>query len=215
MKYTARVDKEFCQISPVAIKWIDQFLDEVKHRRKRDKLKILEFGSGVSTLALAELRPDDEIISIEENKEWYDNVKKWTKGMDNVNLVFEEVEVRNYYKFDETTNLNYFHVAEQYKPFDLIINDGNMREYVGANILEDIDSWLTEGGLYLRHDYEKAWGHVWIGPTPLPEMDWFDGSGLCYDMFCATHPGYELMLVGGNGTWGYKAELGGVWRIGI
>jgi hypothetical protein len=214
MKYTVRVDKEFCQVSPVAMEWIEQFVNQLKHLRKRKKAKILEFGAGVSTVTLAEMFPDDEIISIEENKKWYENVKKWLKErkLKNVNLIFEEVLIRNYYRFDETTNLNYFHIAEQYKPFDLIINDGNMREYIGANILENIDSWLTKGGLYLRHDYEKALAGVWIGHTPLPVMDWFNGSGLGYDMFCGTHPGYALLTVGGNGKWGYKAELGGIWR---
>lgn len=211
-----RIDKELCQMSPVAIEWIDEFLSELGHIKKRDKLRILEFGSGVSTIILAQLRPNDEIISIEEKEKWYENVKKWLKErkLKNVNLIYEKVEVRSFYKLDETTNLDYFHVAEKYKPFDLIINDGNMREYVGDNILNDADNWLTEGGLYLRHDYEKALMNVWIGPR-ITGADWVDGAGLCYAQFCVTRPGYELLTVGGNGKWGYKAELGGVWRRGI
>jgi len=212
--YTNRIDLDIMQVSPVAIEWIDHFLTEMKELIGREKLKIIEFGSGVSTVALAQLRPDDEIISIEENKEWYDKVNKWLKEkkLKNVNLIFEEVEERNYYKFDETTNINYFHVCEQFKPFDLIINDGNMREYIGDNILEKADEFLKEGGLYLRHDYERSWNGMWVAPRIIvPE--WIGkGGGLYYDAFCATHSGYELITVGGNGTWGFKGEFGGVWR---
>ena len=201
-------------MSPAAIEWINTFLDITEIETGRDKLKILEFGSGVSTIILAQLRPNDEIISIEEDKEWYKRVDKWLKErkLKNVNLILEEVEERDYYKFDEMTNTNYFHVCEQFKPFDLIINDGNMREYIGDNVLEKADEFLTEGGLYLRHDYEKAWTGTWVGPhVIIPE--WIKGDGnLYYDSFCATHEGYELITVSGNGTWGHRAELGGVWR---
>lgn len=212
--YPQRIGKELCQISPKSLEWIDHFLTELKELTGRKKLKIIEFGSGVSTVALATLRPDDEIISIEENREWYENVKRWLadRNIKNVNLIFEEVEDRNYYIFDETTNSNYFHVSERFKPFDLVINDGNMREYIGDSILNDADNYLTKGGLYLRHDYEKAWKRTWIGPH-LFELDWLDGSGLGYDAFCASHEGYDLLTIGGNGTWGYKAEFGGVWRL--
>jgi len=216
MKYTTRIDKEFCQISPVAMEWIEMFVKELKHRRKRKKAKILEFGAGVSTITLAEMFPNDEIVSIEEKEKWYEMVKGWLKEkkLKNVNLIFEKVKIRNFYVFDEMTNTNYFHIAEQYRPFDLIINDGNMREYIGVNILEDIDNWLTEGGLYLRHDYEKAMMNTWIGPFP-KAPEWISsGGGLYYDGFCAAHPGYELLTIGGNGIWGYKAEFGGVWRKG-
>jgi len=209
MNYTTRIKKETCQISPQAIEWINTFLDRVE-----GKAKILEFGSGISTIALGQLRPDDEIVSIEENKEWYERVKGWLKeeGITNVNLIFEEVEDRNYYNFDETTNINYFHVCEQFKPFDLIINDGNMREYIGDSILDRADEFLTEGGLYLRHDYEKSWDGTWTGPHIIVP-DWIEGVGtLYYDNFCATHKGYELITVNGNGPWGYKAEFGGIWR---
>ena len=164
-EYTFRIDKECCQVSPTAMKWIGKFVKELKHRRKRKKAKILEFGSGVSTVTLAEMFPDDEIVSIEEKEKWYKLVKGWLKEkkLKNVNLIYEKVDVRNFYVLSEETNLNYFHIAEKYRPFDLIINDGNMREYVGDNILEDIDNWLTEGGLYLRHDYEKSFTNVWVG----------------------------------------------------
>lgn len=214
-KYTFRIGKETCQMSPVAFQWIGNFLGELKDKKEAG-LKIIEFGSGVSTIALAELRPDDQIVSIEENKGWYGKVRGWLeeRGIKNVELLFEEVEVRNYYRFDETTNPNYFHVCEKYKPFDLIINDGNMREYIGDSILEEADDFLTEGGLYLRHDYEKSWDGVWVGPH-LVVPEWVgEGGGLYYDSFCATHPGYELITVNGNGRWGYKAEFGGAWRKG-
>jgi hypothetical protein len=213
MNYTTRIDKELCQISPVAMEWIEKFVNQVKHLKKRDKAKILEFGSGVSTITLAEMFPEDEIVSIEEQEKWYKLIKGWLeeRELKNVNLIYEKVKIRNFYVLDEDTNLNYLHVAEKYRPFDLIINDGNMREYVGDSILNDADNWLTEGGLYLRHDYEKTFLDVWIGPR-ITGADWVDGSGLCYAQFCGTHPGYELLTVGGNGVWGFKAELGGVWR---
>lgn len=212
--YTIKIGMETIQMSPVAVEWISTFLKELKEKRGGKKLKIIEFGSGISTLVLAQLRPDDEIVSIEENKEWYENVKSWLKekNIKNVNLIFEEVLDRNYYIFDENTNTNYFHVAEQYRPFDLIINDGNMREYVGDSILDDIENWLTVGGLYLRHDYEMSFSHTWTGPHVVGSMDWINGTDFCYANFCATHPGYELLTINGNGKWGYKAELGGIWR---
>jgi hypothetical protein len=209
-----RVGMETCQMSPMAVEWLDHFVRELKQVKKRDKLKIIEYGSGLSTVIFGMLWPDDEIISVEENKDWYDKVKNWLVKYEvkNVNLIFEEVADRNFYLFDENTNTNYFHNTEKFKPFDLILNDGNLREYIGESILNEADSFITEGGLYLRHDYEKSFQHTWVGPHVF-DFDWVVDDGFSYDMFCATHPGYELLTVNGNGKWGYKAELGGVWRV--
>ena len=202
------------RISALALNCLDRFLQELQEATGKEKLRLLEFGSGVSTVWWAETFPDMEIYSVEGNKEWYERVKGWLKerNIKNVTLVFQEQT--NFYTTENVNNMNYIYQTKAFNPpFDLIINDGGMREIVGDFILENADEYIAEGGLYLRHDYEMAVLGNWRGFHLEPLKPWLkDEKSIGYDQFCATHSQYELMTLFGNGLPCFVLELGGIWR---
>ena len=201
------------QISSLGMAFIEKFCECMRESVGRG-LRILEFGSGCSTVFFGNYFKEDEIFSIEGNQEWFDKVEKWLKedGVSNVTHLFHE-QTNQYTSIDEN-NMDYILCTKDLpKPFDLIINDGGMREIVGDFILENADEYLSKGGLYIRHDYEMAILDNWVGFRLDPLKPWVkDKRDLSYDSFCATHPGYELLTTTGNGRAGYLCEFGGVWR---
>ena len=198
-RYGLRIDKDFSQMSSLAVNWVEEFLADRAHRTGR-KMKILEYGSGMSTVLFSKLFPDYEITSIEGNKEWYEKIGKLLE--DNVDHRFIE-HSPNWRIRNIEIKKEYLDPLREKKSWDLILNDGCIRETIGDYIMENIDRLLKPGGIYLRHDYEMAITGKWI-------QTGYKKPG--YDEFTAKNDGYELITVTGNGMWGYKAEMGGIWR---
>jgi len=95
-------------------------------------------------------------------------------------------------------------------PYDLILNDGCLREMVGDTIMANADRYIAPGGYYFRHDYEKLLNGSWQGWHLDPSLD--VSVGHMYDKFTSEHPNYELLTINGDGKWGFKCEYGGLWR---
>lgn len=96
----------------------------LSHIKKTDK--VLEYGSGVSTLQIAFFCK--KIISIEHNKEWYDKLANripdnCTLFLRRPNLPYiEGNEDGNYEEFKD-----YINAPINYGPFDIILIDGRAR----------------------------------------------------------------------------------------
>jgi len=198
-EFTFQVDNNFVQMSPLALNVLDEFIRE-RQRNLDRPFKYLEFGSGASTVYFVRNYPEIEVYSIEGEKEWYENVKTWCKPK-----VYEYHEATRFYTSKKDCNMDYITCMKKYGPFDLILNDGAQREMVADYILANPEKFISNGGMYLRHDYEKLIMGDWIG-FHLPDLkETTEG-------FVVKHPEYTVMTINGNGKWGYKCELGGVWR---
>lgn len=193
------------QMSQLALSLIDLFIQERKDELNRP-FRYLEFGSGASTAYFATKYPDIEIFSVEGDKEWYEKVKTWVKPK-----VYEYHEATNYYTTKNDCNMNYINCMEKYGPFDLILNDGAQREMVADYIFANHEKYIADKGIYLRHDYEKYLIGDWVG-YHLPKI--FDTEFKPYtaESFALEHPEYSSITINGNGRWGWRAELGGVWK---
>ncbi len=228
------------QMSPLALLWIREHIKWLIYRAQDGsqtddlysrelafpssrKIKILEYGSGESTICLATMFPEAAIYSVEGEQKWYDWVNKTMKEKNLLNIQQFFVEQDSNYRPGSTEgtnswgnkyNLEYATIIDRMAPpFDLIINDGGIREIVGDTILNKADQYIAYDGMYLRHDYDMAIQRSWLGSHLNPLPDWVnDKERPCYDNFCATHPKYEMITVSGNGKWGWRCELGGVWR---
>lgn len=194
-----KIDNEFLQFSPVALSWIEEQLKGI------EEPKIIEFGAGVSTIVLAQTFPQAQIYAVEGHKEWLEKEEKWLKEREikNVTLIFKEQD-NNYRRPEVVNNMEYVKCADEFKPYDLILNDGAMREIVADYLLKDLDSYLKPNGVYLRHDYEQYLSGDWRGSHLDKEIR--------YEQFVLDNPGYSLVTIGGNGKWGSHAEYGGLWR---
>jgi len=202
-KYQMREGKWKTEISPFALKWIEIHLNEIKRKYKR-KTRLMEFGAGLSTVWYGKNLPDTEICTVEGDEKWYERVKARLKKekVKNVKL--------KYVPQDANYRLPYVHVNSDYVyPFavrtgwDVIINDGAIRETIGDTTMECADTLIRPNGVYLRHDYEKAARGDWL------QTGW---EKLGYEEFCAENDSYGVITIPGNGIWGYLAELGGIWR---
>lgn len=200
-KYLHVIEDNHIQMSPAVLAVLNEFIRDRQSKLDRP-FKLLEFGSGASTSYWSKEYPEIELYSIEGDKDWYEQVKRWAKPK-----IYEFHEATNYYTSDPKFNKDYVLSIKKFGPFDLIINDGAMREIVGEFILDHFTDFVSEGGMYLRHDYEMAITGNWVGFNQTGEVE-----PLNYEKFVANHPEYSLITINGNGKWGYKAELGGIWR---
>lgn len=215
------------QISPLGLLWIKDHIESlypeqltahntIMHFPSSHQIKILEVGTGHSGAFFATIFPTVQVCSIEGEKMWYERELEWQekKKLFNWRIIFEEQP--SDYGFDSLRddNMNYINRAKEFGfPFDLILNDGGMREKVADVILSDADKWLSIGGVYLRHDYNRAVSERWIGPHISPHPPWVVGEvGTFYEQFCALHPNYRTITTPGNWVTGLY-EYGGVWRI--
>lgn len=201
-EYQLSFGKWAVQISPFALCWIKIHWREIMRKQKRN-IRLMEFGAGVSTIWFGKhLQNEGEVFSVEGDKKWYERVKGWImeEGLTNIHLKYTKQDA-NFRLPIVTVNENYIYPFDG--SWDIIINDGAIRETIGNETMKRADQLIREGGVYLRHDYEKAVRGDWI------QTGW---ERLGYDKFCAENSNYELITVSGNGGWGYKCELGGIWR---
>lgn len=207
----------FLRQSNFALNYQAYFIENWEDTFKR-KAKILEFGSGCTTIWWAKNFPDNEIITVESGEWWREVVQNELNkiGAKNVRMIYHPADEGHYTSvLDE--DLSYSKsIDETEGDFTLIINDGAQREMVGDHILRGIDQgkkYLSEGGLYLRHDYEMAVLGNWVGLRDGTPPVWCrDKMDLGYEMFCATHPEYVCTTVTGNHIASMVIELGGIWR---
>lgn len=107
------------------------FIHFIEPRLKKD-FKIFEYGSGASTEWYAQRCK--EVISVENNEEWYLWSEKKLESLDNVNVLLRN-DQESYCKA----------IGEKKQKYDIVIVDG----IIGRNesIKEIIEgSWLTGGG---------------------------------------------------------------------
>jgi hypothetical protein len=204
--YSFIVGKEnHVQMSNVPLAVIKDHLIGVADKYKR-KTNILEYGSGVSTLWFGKTFPDAGIVSVEGDQGWYENITKWLRRekIKNVDLRFVE-QTPNWRDPEEYVNPLYLNIPEG--PFDLIINDGCVREKVAETLMLDMDRYLKVDGLYLRHDYMNLIKGDWVGVGLSGNLE-----RITYEEFCTKHPNYSVITLNGNGRWGVFDEFGGVWR---
>lgn len=200
-RYSLRKGKWKIEMSPFCLKWIEIHLKEIKRKMKRET-RLMEFGSGLSTVWYGKCLPEVEVCSVEGDKKWYKRVKRWLKeeNVHNVNLKYVKQDA-NYRLPKVKANKKYIYPFEG--SWDIIINDGGIRETIGVYTMDHADDLIRPMGVYFRHDYERAIKGDWIQTG---------ADDLYYDQFCGTHNEYELITVSGNGMWGYIAEMGGIWR---
>jgi hypothetical protein len=198
-EFTFDIDNNFVQISPLALVLLDEFIRE--RQRELDRpFKYLEFGSGASTVYFTDRYPEIQVYSVEGEERWYKQVKTWCTPR-----VYEYHEATSFYTSVDHCNMDYITCMEKYGPFDLILNDGAQREMVADYIFANPEKFISNGGMYLRHDYEKMVIGEWVG-FHLPHMS------QTAEEFVTENPEYSMITINGNGKWGYKCELGGIWR---
>lgn len=188
------------QMSPFALKWIEIYLKDIEKRLKR-KTRLMEFGSGMSTVWFAKNLPNTEICSVEGDKEWFEKTQKWLKEEKvKANMVCVKQD-SNYRLSNVKINSEYIYPFKG--DWDIIINDGAIRETIGTYTMYQAHELIRPEGVYLRHDYAKAICGDWIQTGYV---------NLGYEQFCIDNIEYNLITVPGNGKWGHKAEFGGIWR---
>lgn len=141
----------------------------------RPEWRVIEFGSGSSTLWLA--RRSREVVSIENDPKWYERVKGRLEkvGVKNVKLLLRDDET--YPCVDE--------FPDRY--FDLAIVDGWNRKACVRNVLEKI----------------KPGGYLYLDNSDSDKDYALNGPGECREAqkiiraYCASHPDARLQYLSG------------------
>jgi protein-L-isoaspartate O-methyltransferase len=99
----------------------DFFLSHLKNHHK-----VLEYGSGESTLQIANLV--NKIVSVEHQQLWFDSIKN--KSQENCKILFAQpdlpyTEGKHCGTYDEFST--YINSPTQYGPYDIILIDGRAR----------------------------------------------------------------------------------------
>lgn len=198
--------------SNFALNYQAYFIENWEDTFKR-KARIMEYGSGCTSVWWGLNFPDNEIYSVEGDPWWLETIQKELdkNNIKNVHLVYHEAS-ENYTTVLDPDLSYYKSIEEVGGKFALIINDGAQREMVGDFILSNADKFMDDGGLYLRHDYEMAVLGNWVGlRDKLP--DWCrDKMDLGYEEFCARNPKYSCVTITGNHIASMVIEMGGIWR---
>ena len=137
--------------------------------------KILEFGSGYSTIFFQNLT--DNLISIEHNKKWYNKIKPLINNNTNyilkkINYVSKPSVDKKFYNCNTIDELINKKIDNEY--FDIIIIDGIHRvncafgsyrnlKKGGILILDDshrIDKPASDGSYKPIQDLLKDWKHI-------------------------------------------------------
>ncbi len=96
----------------------------------------MEYGSGGSTYNATLRNNIKKIVSVESDKEWYNNILKITESYNNKKLIYEYIELNakpNNFGYPENVSSeimkSYPNIIEKYKdiPFDLVLIDGRFR----------------------------------------------------------------------------------------
>lgn len=124
----------------------DYFLSFLK-----PEMRVLEFGSGSSTLEIA--KRVKEVVSIEHNKVWYEKIKELIP--ENVELLYVPQNHEPSKEYDDGTYEDFKDYVQRplkynYEKFDLIFIDGRARVCCARY---SAMSYLNENGIIIIHDY--------------------------------------------------------------
>lgn len=124
-----------------ALPWISYSAIEELSRNLNKKARVLEFGSGMSTIWYA--KHAGEVFSVEDCKPWFDKVSSIIQqnNIKNVNLAYFEDQDR-YSKFMKDDNFG----------FDLIMVDGNYRDACVSNAI----NLLRPGGIFYLDNSDRG-----------------------------------------------------------
>lgn len=199
--------------SNFSLNYLAYFIENFEDTYQR-KARIIEYGAGCTTVWWAKNFPDNEFVAVEGNRWWFDTVNAELKKVHakNVRLVYYPADEN--YTTVRDSDLSYSKAIMNFNPpFDLIINDGAQREIIGDFVLRNADSFISPGGLYLRHDMEMAMLGNWVGFREDPLPGWCrDKMDLGYEGFAHDNPAYACVTVTGNHIASMVIEFGGVWR---
>ncbi len=112
-----------------------------KYLRTTEPKRILEWGTGHSTIIMKQLCPDAEIISIEHDKKFYDEYK----NLESNKLKLYHIPIEN----------GYSNFPLGMSKFDLVFVDGK-DDTRPACLLTAFDL-VTENGVVILHDSEREW----------------------------------------------------------
>jgi len=150
-------------LTPKAIEFLEEYLSS------NPNAKILEFGSGASTLWFAEHTKN--LISIDHSKEYYDFVKSELNG--------RNVDYR-------LIHLPYYHVCDEFPDefFDLIVVDGRNRKGCIAHSIPKLKS----GGILMLDNAERE--HYAPVYSLMENWEYFSTKQIGPDKFGFSHPGW-------------------------
>ncbi len=145
--------------------WITREAVEFLRKYLTKEMNVVEFGSGSSTRWIAERVK--RLVSIENDKQWYEEVKKDISDLTNVHYIL--VEVDEYSTDDEkkkyTNILNTYGapLSSSREFFDLILVEGRLRS---KTIIATSEKVINGGILMLDNAerYHNAQGIPWYGP---------------------------------------------------
>lgn len=132
--------------------WIHDNVVKFLENNINKDTKILEFGSGYSTIFFQNYT--DNLISIEHNKKWYDKIKQSLNNK--VTYILKEIDYiskpcldKKFYDSNNINELLNFIVPENY--FDIIFVDGIHR----VNCVEGTYKYLKKGGILILDDSNR------------------------------------------------------------
>jgi hypothetical protein len=181
--------------------------------------RMLEWGSGTSTVWFAEHLPADAtLLSIEHDREWFGRVRSMLAGHDCVGLRCHPpagILGPNASVGEERPDLlrDYIHAADADGAFDVILVDGVARDAC----LEHARALLKPGGTIFLHDAQRPWydrgkltheahGHCGSCPDyPGPHL-WWGGINAPSGLALSPHHAGEMPLVVGYYTVGTGYE---------
>jgi len=128
-------------------KEIDLFVEILRNLKPK---KIFEYGSGTSTLYYPDFLEDDATwISLEHDREWYENVKTRITNKDKIFIHQVDPEVSEWvYNGDYNDFKTYVDFPRNIGKFDLILVDGMARE----SCIDRAVDLLNPDGLLILHD---------------------------------------------------------------
>jgi len=134
--------------------------------KQKEKIHILEWGSGGSTLYFSNFLEKSNIsfdwLSLEYNKNWYEEVLKRVNNNSNIKIVLFDVgnnnlnqrniEMNEYVDYPKTLN----------KKFDFILVDGRKRR----RCLLEAQKLLNPNGMVFLHDAQRKYYHCALKNYP-------------------------------------------------
>lgn len=129
------------------------------------KHKVLEYGSGESTLQISALV--DSIISVEHQKSWFEHIK--ARAPNNCNIIYAPPDL----PFQEGKHCGhyeefctYINSPLQYSPYDIILIDGRARTHC-AKLCRNMSNTNT---IIFVHDWHRTEYHEICGYLQLIEI---------------------------------------------
>lgn len=133
---------------------------------KKDKIHILEWGSGGSTVYftefLKEIGVPYEWISIEYNKRWHEKVKNAVAHDPNIEVVLFDVGNDQLKQVDNPMDEYVGYPTTLDNKFDMVLVDGRKRRRC---VLEAKKNLAPEGVVFL-HDAQRKYYHCALGTFP-------------------------------------------------